>query len=1343
MRYRSQVPKPGIVRAACRIALLGAWGMAAEALQAQTVARLSPDPTVDPARYVLDLWAEPDGLPQNFVSAIAQTPDGYLWLGSEEGLVRFDGVRFTVYSPENTPALTTSMVFALWADADGTLWVGTRGGGLVRLRDGEFKAYTSADGLSDDRVRAVYRDRAGRLWVGTEGGGVNRFEDGRFEVIDASRGLSNDYVLSIAEDAEGAVWFGTAAGLNRWDGEAIRAFGVADGLPSERVTALVGGRDGSLWIGTGRGVARLRDGRFTMYGTREGLSNGLVTSLFEDEAGALWIGTHGGGLNRLYDGRIDVLTTARGLPSDMVWTIYGDRVGNLWLGQVAAGLVRLRDGSFSVYGRPEGLSADVALAVLEDRSGVLWAGTAGGGVTRIDGDRVTTYTTANGLTHDIVISLAEGRNGEIWVGTAVDGLSRIYRGEVRTYGRDDGVVPGPVGTILEDRAGGLWLGTHGNGLQRWRPGPPVTYTRSDGLPDDHVTVLREDTAGRLWIGTRGGLARLEGGRIVNRSEEPWLPGESVGDLYDDGEGRLWIATASGLARLRGDRLYRYDAIEGLRGIEFHAIVGDDRGYLWMSANRGIARVLKAELDAVAEGRGERVTVEWFGRADGLRSVEANGGVKPAGWRRRDGTIWFPTMRGFAVVDPARVVRVRPSPRPLVERVLAGDSVVVGRSALNLPPDYRNLEFHFTAPNHVAPEEIRFRYRLEGFNADWIDAGPRRTAYYTNLPPGRFRFRVQAAREGGDWIESDSAVELSLAPRFYETGLFGVLVLLTLAALVVGAHRLRVRRLTERQQMLLRVVLERERTERALRQSEERLRLALEAGRMGTWEWNIADGTISWSPTMVDLFGFAPATAREAMDRLPNLVDPRDRDRVKAAIEGICRDRPTEFQLDFGVALADGEIRYVDLRGRIDSDETGRPVRVVGVVSDITTLMSAQEALRRREEELRQAQKMEAVGRLAGGIAHDFNNLLNVIGGHAELLLGEVPRESPLRRELEEIDHASRRAAALTQQLLAFSRKQVLQPKVLDLNEVIAGVERMLRRLIPEDITLETRLDPGLDPVRADPVGIEQILVNLVVNARDAIPGAGRITIRTANVDGEGELGDRVVGSVSPGPHVIFSVTDTGRGMDDETRRRIFEPFFTTKEVGQGTGLGLSTVYGIVEQSGGWIDVSSAPGRGTTITVHLPRVEARQDRAARADLPAPASKPGAETILLVEDEDAVRALARKVLERSGYTVLEAANGWEALEICERSDSPIHILVSDVVMPGIGGRDLAERVVRLRPGTRVLFMSGYAEDEVLRRGALHDGIAFLPKPFSPAALVRRVREVLDGAAPEFVVSADHAP
>ena len=510
---------------------------------------------------------------------------------------------------------------------------------------------------------------------------------------------------------------------------------------------------------------------------------------------------------------------------------------------------------------------------------------------------------------------------------------------------------------------------------------------------------------------------------------------------------------------------------------------------------------------------------------------------------------------------------------------------------------------------------------------------------------------------------------------------------------------------------VRDITERRRAEEALRESEQRHRALVDYTFDG---FVITEGGVVRDANrgFAQMFGYTvdQVIGKSASD----FVAPESRDavirRIQAGDEGA-----------FNVVgiCADGRRIQVETVAKMYT-HGDKPLRLTAL-RDVTDR-------RQLEDQFRQSQKMEAVGRLAGGVAHDFNNLLTVITSYSQLMLDDLGAADPRRTDLEEIRKAAAGAATLTRQLLAFSRQQVLEPKVLDLNAVVAGAGKMLKRLIGEDVELATDLAADLGTVKADPGQLEQVIMNLAVNARDAMPMGGKLTIATRNT--EVAERERLHGLVPAGRYALLAVSDSGMGMDEQTQARIFEPFFTTKEQGKGTGLGLATVYGIVKQSEGFIEVESEIGRGTTFTTYLPRVDLRADTEAGSTSP-PASLRGTETVLVAEDAGGVRTVARQVLKRHGYVVLTAADGQSALELAAEQEGPIHLLVTDVIMPEMSGRQLADRLRELRPSLKVLFVSGYTDDAVVRHGILEPGIAFLQKPFTPESLARRVREVLDKA------------
>ncbi|MFC1974964.1 response regulator [Chloroflexota bacterium] len=526
----------------------------------------------------------------------------------------------------------------------------------------------------------------------------------------------------------------------------------------------------------------------------------------------------------------------------------------------------------------------------------------------------------------------------------------------------------------------------------------------------------------------------------------------------------------------------------------------------------------------------------------------------------------------------------------------------------------------------------------------------------------------------------------------------------------------------------RALVERGQMEEALRMSEERFRLLLDKASNIAVQGYRPDGTVCyWNKASEQIYGY---TAAEALGQ--NLVDiiipPDMRDEARAGIKHMFETGEGHPPEELWLMRKDGSLTPVYSNHTV-IDIPGRGKELFCIDVDLTERKRAEEAQAQLEEQLRQTQKMETVGRLAGGVAHDFNNILTAILGFAELLLFRVKVDDKTRRYVDQIKSAAERAASLTNQLLAFSRKQMLQPKIFNLNTLVVNIEKMLHRLISEDIELVILLDPHLGQVEADPAQIDQVLMNLAVNARDAMPHGGKLTIETKNVYLDEAYAHQYM-EVKPGPYVMLVVTDTGMGMDKETQTHLFEPFFTTKEVDKGTGLGLATIYGIVKQSDGHIWVYSEVGQGTTFKIYLPRL------AETVEIAPPAAKTtevqrGHETILLVEDAEMVRNLVEKILSESGYTVLMASNGAEALRLCREYTGPIHLLLTDVVMPGMSGHELAEQVALLRPEIKTLYMSGHTDDTIVHHGLLEPGIAFLQKPFSTTGLTHKLREVLDTA------------
>jgi ligand-binding sensor domain-containing protein/two-component sensor histidine kinase len=599
-------------------------------------------------------------------------------------------------------------------------------------------------------VRSIYEDRSGALWVSTLAG-LARLKDGRFTVFTAREGLSNGRVWTIYEDRSGNLWIGTDGGLNLFGGGRFVAYTTADGLSDDTVWSIYEDKRGGLWIGTPGGLNLFEEGRFSSFTTKEGLSDNVVLALCGDREGSLWIGTEAGGLNRLKESKFVTYTIADGLSSDLAWTILEGRDGSLWIGTQSGGLNRFKDGKFYAYTTRDRLPSNIARALCEDREGGLWIGTPAG-LARMKDGRITAYTVEDGLSSNAVSAIEETRDGSLWIGT---------------------------------------LG----GLNRLKDGTFQVYTTRDGLSDDGVLSLRADREGNLWIGTRGGvLNRYADGRFTSYTIKDVPADDQIRAIYEDGEGAIWVGTRrSGLHRFKDGMFTSFSTREGLFDDCVFQILEDSRGNLWMSSPRGVFRASRKELEDFAGGKTSRITSISYDTADGMVSRECNGG-QPAGWRTRDGKLWFPTVKGVAVIDAENLsVNNEATPIVIEQIVIDGETTGPGESA-ELAPGKDRYEFHYAGLSLIAPEKVRYRYRLEGLDDEWIDAGAERIAHYTGIPPGRYTFKVMACNNDGVWNETPASFEFYLRPYFYQTWWFYILCVAAAALGGLGLFRLRMRRM---------------------------------------------------------------------------------------------------------------------------------------------------------------------------------------------------------------------------------------------------------------------------------------------------------------------------------------------------------------------------------------------------------------------------------------------------------------------------------------------------------------------------------------------------------------------
>jgi signal transduction histidine kinase/ligand-binding sensor domain-containing protein len=755
---------------------------------------------LDPARlitqYGLDVWLTRDGLPQNSVKAIVQTRDGYLWLGTWGGLARFDGVRFTIFNRANTPALGDNRITALAEGADGSLWIGTAQAGLIRLKDGVFESYRSESDTSYEersrwQIRSIAPSRDGGLWIGTSGSGFRRFKDGRFGPLLMDRHV----VGTILEDTAGHLWVQTRDDVLELEWNDRATFQVLRQLPNVRFSDIYQDRVGTIWIAHRQGLTRVSGGRVTTFGRAEGFPADAALSIWGDRDGNLWIGTNGDGLVRMRGEQFDVLTVRDGLSNGFIAALYEDREGSLWIGS-NDGLNRLRDTRFTAITAREGLSVDAVNSIVAGRDGTVWISTDGGGLNRLQAGRITTYTTADGLPANYIGALFEASDGSLWI--SGDGVViQLRNGRFRVYTRADGVPAGFVSAIGETRRGVIVMCGEGP-ARELKDGRFVLFGQEPARMEYCYSITR-DRRGDLWFATTGGLVHVSSAGPRLYTTRDGLPDEGVHSIHEDEAGAIWIPTVSGLALLKNGRVTSFSKLGPLGEVVFE-ILEDDAGYLWMNGRQGILKAAKSDLEAYAAGQRRDVTIGVYGLMDGLKSTEYNAAnaayiQRPAS-RTPDGRLWFATTQGIVSIDPS-VDWLNRLPPPLAIETFVADGQADARRPLEVAAGTSTFEIHYTALSLVAPSRVRFAYQLEGLDPRWIDAGTRRVALYSRVPPGQYRFHLRAANNDGLWNDAGATLDIRVLPYFYQTLWFRLSGVAVGALAIFGLHRMRMRRVETR------------------------------------------------------------------------------------------------------------------------------------------------------------------------------------------------------------------------------------------------------------------------------------------------------------------------------------------------------------------------------------------------------------------------------------------------------------------------------------------------------------------------------------------------------------------
>lgn len=779
-------------------------------------------PFTAPPPHTIDQWTTEDGLPQNSVNAIVQTSDGYLWLGTFGGLVRFDGTRFTLMERTDSAGRHIDRVLALAMAPDGSLWIGTQNEGLLRLKNGVYEKFTSGDGALRGIIVALHVSGGGDLWIGADQSVIVRYADGRYRRFHQADGLSVGRVVTFTEDRDGTLWISTTNGFFTVDDGGLRTVrpGTA-ALAGAEYLALVD-EAGAKWFTLPGRMAREADGVVRIFDVPDG------SLMVEDPVNGYWIGTGNDGLfyvrpEATGDDRVRRYAQPDGQRAFRVRSQHVDRAGNVWVGTGANGLLRVKRNLFTTYATEHGLSHNVATAVFQATGGALWVATNCGGVNAID-LRSRTLRVYNPRMPDdpegdpCVFSLAESPEGTLWQGSWGGGVSLLTSDREDLPAKVAGLPDSAVLALFGDRDGTLWVGMNSGGLAAVEDGHVRDiYTTADGIAHNSVRTIRQTRDGDFWIGTLGGLSRLRDGRFTTFTAADGLSSEHVRAIYEDGQGQLWIGTyGGGLNRFANGTFTPIGREDGLADNVVSSILEDDSGHLWMSGNRGIFRVAMDELNAFADGELDRVHSVLYGTEDGLLTAETNGGFQPAAWKDTQGRLWFPTVEGVTVVDPADVVASERAPSVAIEAVVVDGELRSPDEAIVVGPGRPNVQFRYSGLNLTAPEHVSFQYRLEDFEEDWIQAGQRRVAYYPRLQPGRYRFAVRAANRYGVWSDAGAALSVRVVPLFWNTWSFrlaGVAILLSLLLVVLRRRQTIARREREARENFSRRLIEGQEHER--------------------------------------------------------------------------------------------------------------------------------------------------------------------------------------------------------------------------------------------------------------------------------------------------------------------------------------------------------------------------------------------------------------------------------------------------------------------------------------------------------------------------------------------------
>ena len=789
---------------------------------AQRGTPLQPEKQI--SQYVHNSWTVDNGLPQNSVSSLVQSWDGYLWFGTEEGLVRYDGVQFTSFDKQVDSAFGVNDIVTVLKTRQGEIWAGTRGAGIVIYNGTSFRVLNDSTGLASNFITALSEDRDGTIWIGTYGGGLARYAKNDVSIYGASKGFSAEFVSEIVQDQGGVIWAGSEQGIFRLDNDSFVRYEGA-GLGQAFITTLYPDNTGRMWIATREsGLFVWSADSFTQQ-EHTVFKSGYVTSMIQDQAGSVWMGMTGGTLVRSTSESIE---SSSDITQSDILGLLEDREGTLWIGTRGDGLHQLRNSAFTPYSTPEGLSSNRVYTIYEQEAEGMWVGTAQG-LNLIKDNRVVAAPLTDPMAEKEILAITGGFEQDLWIGTYGEGLFQKEGERFHQYTTAEGLPSNNVFALTTDSKGRVWVGTDaGVGLYDGERFSIIDTTQ--GLPSQYITAFSESQDGAMWIGTYdAGLTKYNQKVLQAYNAENGLSTNGVLALHEDNDGVLWIGTyGGGLNRLRANAITSYSTDNGFYNDNVYVILEDDENHLWMTCNKGVFRVDKAVLNQIARGNQQSILSTVFGKTEGLRSAETTGGQQPAGWKSNDGMLWFPTIEGVASINPYDLQKNSVKPTVILERLIVDYESINLFEEIELAAGAKKLQFKFTAPSFVVPERVLFQFMLDGVDEEWSEPNTRRDAFYTNLSPGNYTFKVRAANNDGVWSETAASISFNLQPHFYQTLWFRSIAVLSFLLMGLLFYRVRIQQLKKQQENLERIVEERTRDLRLEKEKTEASKKIIEA-----------------------------------------------------------------------------------------------------------------------------------------------------------------------------------------------------------------------------------------------------------------------------------------------------------------------------------------------------------------------------------------------------------------------------------------------------------------------------------------------------------------------------------